>query len=201
MSPSVLKAITLTFAYYSAGRTLSDDVLKMYATDLADLPDEQVVLAYDQWRRSPKNRRFPLPADIRDLLQPETNPEDDAREAATRIITAVRTYGHSNADMAREFIGELGWEVVRLSGGWFNLCASMPNSESRIYLAQFRDLAQSIHHKTKNGSYGTPPALPERQRGVLSFEDRKKYLLAQANALETGKAVPVLTTDDDPGAA
>lgn len=55
--------IIQTLGYY--GQEVSDDVLRMYAEDLADLPLDAVRTALMVLRRDPKVTRFPLPGVIR----------------------------------------------------------------------------------------------------------------------------------------
>lgn len=121
---NIKACIALTFAYYHPGQALSDAVLGLYAEDLADISEEDVVLAYQAYRRNPKNTRFPLPAAIRAIVNPEEfiSPEQKAAEVAARISGAIVNYGYNNAREAAEFIGPMGWDVVQKQGGWSYLC-------------------------------------------------------------------------------
>ena len=119
------KAIVLTAAYY--GREISEAVLKMYIKDLSDLDETKCILAYDAWRKKPENKTFPLPAQIREMLNPTislTN-EQIAADIAGRIVGAVSKFGYSNPKEAREFIGDVGWIVVELRGGWNFICRNL----------------------------------------------------------------------------
>lgn len=119
------KAILLTAAYY--GREISEAVLKMYLRDLSDLDETKCILAYDAWRKMPENRTFPLPAQIREMLNPTislTN-EQKAADIAGRLVGAVSKFGYANAQEAREFIGEVGWQIVELRGGWNFICRNL----------------------------------------------------------------------------
>lgn len=160
--------ISGTSAYY--GQELRDDVLALYVEDLEDLSFAHVAAAIKAVRRDPKTTRFPLPALIRDKIAPQPTEENDAAEAAARIAGAVRRYGWTNSDRAREYIGELGWRVVQLDGGWQNVCETLTEDNLGTYRAQWRGLALSVVRRVKAGQGEAPPALPEgpRQGGELT---------------------------------
>lgn len=159
MSLVELKAlIVATSAYY--GQKLDPTVIAMYAEDLVDLPIEQVRDALLQIRRDPKITRFPLPAVIRDRIQPADTVEADARDAASRIVAAISRFGWPNGERARGYVGELGWLVVERQGGWQNLCQAVETDDIGILQAQWRELAVSLIKRAKAGTLNLPPSLP-----------------------------------------
>jgi len=136
------QAIIATFAYYNRGQTLEDMVLEMYVDDLSDLDPQACIAAYQQYRRNPANRTFPLPAQIRELVSPGEfiSIETKAREIAARIVGAISMYGWNNSSQARLYIGPEGWGVVERSGGWSHLCQNTGLTiQPTTLLAQFRD--------------------------------------------------------------
>lgn len=140
MSQSIKAAIIMTAEYY--GRQISETVLAMYASDLEDLPADKVCDAYVRYRRNPANKTFPLPAQIRELVNPEefVSVETQAREVAARIVGAISRYGWANAKEAQAFIGPEGWDLVKRSGGWSYLCENTGVSIQPTTLqAQLRD--------------------------------------------------------------
>lgn len=163
MSPQerqALKALIIaTSAYY--GQQLADNVIGLYVEDLADLEFGKVVAAVKEIRRDPKTTRFPLPALIRARILPmATSDEDRAVEAATRIAAAVRMYGWTNEDRAKLYVGELGWRVVEIDGGWQNVCETLTQDNLGTYRAQWRQLALATARNARAGRSG-PPELPE----------------------------------------
>lgn len=139
MSTKIKEAIHITARYY--GRKIDDDVLLMMAEDLADLCEDEVIAAYHSYRRNPKNRVMPLPAQIREIVQPEIDVDSLAKEIASRIAGAIPKYGWSNAAAARAFIGDDGWRVVERFGGWVYLCENYGLSvDAGTFYAQTRDL-------------------------------------------------------------
>ncbi len=150
---TVLEIILLTASYYS--KPINEPLLEMYAEDLADLPASEVIAAYKTYRRSPKNRTFPLPAQIREIVEGPKDPEGEAAATVGRIIDAVTRFGYSNSLRAMEYIGASGWQTVKSSGGWDFICANLGASlDLTTFSAQLRNrLKQEISsnaHKDLN---------------------------------------------------
>lgn len=124
---TIKETIALTFAYYHPGQALDDAVLLMYAEDLADLDEHEVMRAYQIYRRDPNHTRFPLPAKIREIVCPQDyiSAEDKAAEVAARICGAVSSYGWNNGRGAEAYIGPVGWQVVQRQGGWSYICENL----------------------------------------------------------------------------
>jgi hypothetical protein len=136
------QVIIATFAYYHRGQTLDDMVLAMYVEDLNDLDPQVVIAGYQQYRRNPKNRTFPLPAEIRELVAPGEfiAVETQAREIASRIVGAISMYGWNNSTQAQLYIGPVGWGLVERSGGWSHLCQNTGVTiQPTTLTAQLRD--------------------------------------------------------------
>lgn len=143
MTNALKETIILTASYY--GRTLSPQVLAMYVEDLEDLPPADVIATYKAWRRNPKNTQFPLPAQIRGIIQPEVDPDSAAREIASRIVGAISKCGWSQPKAAQEYMGDIGWEIVRRNGGWEHVCQHHGVSiDPGTFHAQSRDIAKSM---------------------------------------------------------
>ncbi len=116
------KLIAYTASYY--GRPLEKEILTMMVDDLQDMPFDDVKRAYSDYRRDPKNKVFPLPAQIIGIVAPQPNPEAVAREIIDRIKLAIQKHGWASSARARQQIGEQGWKVVEGLGGWVALCES-----------------------------------------------------------------------------
>lgn len=137
------KMILLTAAYYN--REIGDEVLSMMADDLMDLPISQLAVAFKSYRMNPNNRYFPMPAQIRDLINPVQSTEAEARAIAGRIQQAIVNHGYSNPEHAKELIGDVGWKIVQSYGGWSYLCQSHGiQLDPGIFAAQVRDRAQGM---------------------------------------------------------
>lgn len=160
---TVAEIIILTASYYRI--PLSEPVLAMYCEDLEDLPSEEIIAAYKAFRRDPKNKTMPLPAQIRDMIAPTPNPDAEARELLGRIKTAITQFGWNQGDAARPYIGEVGWQLVTDQGGWFNLCCSdfLTNDSMQ---AQARNRLIDIVH------YGPRLKLVVDNKNQISTEDK-----------------------------
>lgn len=162
MNPSEIRELKIIISqlshYYQ--RPLSDIVVNMYAEDLQDLAFEEVKSAYENYRRDPKNKFMPLPAQIREVLAPTVSPDAQAREAAARIPEAIRRFGWNQPDESRQFIGELGWRVVERFGGWIYICENLGVELNPLtFQAQTRDLARAQLEYSAAGRLDERPAL------------------------------------------
>lgn len=132
------------FTYY--GTQLSEAMVKMFATELADLEIEDLQRAFAEFRREKGRRQMPMPADIRWKIKPDVCSDRAlATEAAARILTAISKFGHPNGIHAKEYIGQLGWSVVTMQGGWIELCRSVGDDvPTSVAQSQWIRLAESL---------------------------------------------------------
>lgn len=157
----VAQAFALVASYYQ--RRVDDPVLRMYAEDVADLSIDDVLRALNAYRKNPKNRTMPLPANIREIINPVETSDGQAREIAARIEGAIVKFGWSNSDLAREFIGDVGWEVVQRYGGWSHVCQSHGVTiQPATFHAQVRDQLAFLLVKKKHESSSLQIAYPDR---------------------------------------
>lgn len=139
-----------TCAYYQ--HPIEDHVLALYVEDLADLPFAAVAQAIKQVRLNPKTTRFPLPAMIRQQITPSESPEDQGRILSGKVVDAIRRLGWANESAARQSLGDRGWQLVELMGGWQFLCQSMTEDNITTYQAQLRDMASALDRTTPRTS-------------------------------------------------
>lgn len=175
----ILEAIVLTAAYY--GRDISPDVLRMYADDLSDLRPESVIEAYTVYRRNPKNRTMPLPAQIREIIEPQVDDDTLAREAASRIVAAVPKFGYMQGQAAKSYVGELGWRVVDRYGGWQTVCRNLGDTlDVGTFQAQAREIARAQATLARAGRHNEPPSLPSPNIQMIAQpEPTKREFLAE----------------------
>jgi hypothetical protein len=173
-----LKKLLLAMARYY-GQEIEDDALLLHVEDLADLPFQRVVLAMKEVRRDPKTTRLPLPAVIRARIEPSRSDEGLAIEAASRITSAVSRYGWTNESRARGYVGELGWLVVELNGGWLSICETLTADNLGTFRAQFRQLALSQLQSSAPSDIGDFSRVTSRSQscdGLIPLWDGKKKL-------------------------
>lgn len=149
------------------GEDLTGPRLKAYLLVLKQIPTEEVLRAANQILASENTRKMPLPGQLLAICQPTLTAEEEAKEVAGRIIAAVPRYGYANQDEAKKYIGELGWQVVAMQGGWAEICRNMRNHMIPTLQAQYRELALTLRKKAIIGNLDTPPALPGRQTKAL----------------------------------
>lgn len=144
------KVIILTASYYRVA--LSPEVLEMYVTDLEDLPATQAIQAYLTYRRDPKNRSMPIPAQIRSIAEPSPDPQDIAILTSGKVTQAVSKYGWSNSAAAMNYIGPLGRKAVSVFGGWAHVCENLGTTIGlTTFQAQVRELIKSEIRVSETG--------------------------------------------------
>jgi len=94
------------------------DLAKMITDDMSDLDFEACMKALVTYRRDPKNKFWPKASDIRQIVDPQLDAKDAARNTASRIVQAVTKFGYMQSQSAKEFIGSAGWAAVKRWGGW-----------------------------------------------------------------------------------
>lgn len=155
-----LKALLVVMgAYY--GQELLDSVVTMYAEDLKDLSFEDVNRALTEYRRDPKNTRCPLPAMIRARIEPDSNPESEAIFISNLIVQAISRVGPYQ-------LPDLPWvakEIIKMEGGWENVCDLATNDNIGMLKAQWRGLAKTlIERKSRTDRTLLPPPNSETIR-------------------------------------
>lgn len=145
-------------AYYQ--RPMDDFVVRMYVDDLAPMTFSEAVEAMVNWRKNPRNKTVPLPAELKAISKPDLTDEQLALESVSRIVQAISKYGHTNEDRAKAFIGELGWAVVVREGGWPRMCAIENTRELSFLKAQWLKLALAVQAMAKAGKLNEAPRLP-----------------------------------------
>lgn len=162
--------------YYD--KQLTANQIDMYVRDLSDIPMQDLYRAVDLYRRDPKNERFPLPAKLRGMIQ---LPDDQkARDAVGRILTAISRIGPYRDKDAQDYVGELGWAVVKQQGGWEEVCQTLTNDNKGTLMAQWRELAISLMNKERLGfgneapSLGFKPKKPGQLEGLAGLIELPK---------------------------
>jgi hypothetical protein len=126
------------------------------------------------------NSPMPSPADLLSFVG-ETTPQaitarDEANEMAGMIIKAVTKFGWPNAKAAKEFLGDDGWRIVEMSGGWSTIC-DMDVDQLPSWRAQLRELSEAV---TKKQHFGLP---------TLEAGNQTKQIESIVNALSEAKGI------------
>lgn len=135
--------------YYN--KALSDAQILMYSEDVSHLSIKDLRRAFDFYRA--QNSRFPLPADMLQILNPTSDTRAYASEIIGRIVEAIVKYDVYEPRAAQTFIGDIGWGTVQKMGGWPYLCETYGTSRmpENHFTPQARDLTIAIIENRKNG--------------------------------------------------
>lgn len=157
----IMKLVAALGEYYD--KALTPGQVAMYSQDLMELEPAQLAQAIISYRNDPRNDRFPLPVKLKSMIGVAVNPEDEAIQIAGRILAAIASVGPYQGQLARESIGEVGWQVVQMEGGWQTIC-EIQTDDIPIRKAQWRNLAKSLferhtrsHHPELSGPGGGGP--------------------------------------------
>lgn len=153
--------------YYE--KQITPSQLDMYVDDLMEIDPPDLLQAIRIYRKDPKNDKFPLPGKLIGMIR---LPDDQkARDAVARIMTAIARIGNYRTADAQAFVGELGWEVVKLQGGWEDVCKGITDDNKGILQAQWRELAISLLNKHRLGLTNEAPTLEFRPKKTGSLEN------------------------------
>lgn len=186
------EVIVLTANYYN--KTLSHQLLSMYLEDLKGHDEAKLIDAYGKYRRDPRNKTFPLPAQILEILNPTVSDEAMAAEVAGRILYAVKEIGYTKSVRAREYIGEIGWQVVKDFGGWTYICENLgTNIQPSAFMAQARGAAKAKLEIAKSGGFDPSLTIGHAPSPQLEHDPSQKT----SQILETVGMKVKSTTDSD----
>ncbi len=132
-----------SLAFYFNETRFTKQHFEMYAKDLSDKDFDQIKKGCELYRKDPKNSFFPVPpTKILTYLQ-----EDDIEESyeiIEEIMDCVKRYGWSNPVAAKNFLGDYGWSVVKVFGGWNSLCQNLGKEISlTMFNSQAREFIKS----------------------------------------------------------
>jgi hypothetical protein len=119
------------------------------AKALDELSDDEFIKACTLVNK--KFRKVPAPIDFYELVKKATNSKNESIDVAARIIGAVPEFGYARGNDAREYIGELGWQVVQRFGGWTTVCEGLTVQNEAMKYAQFREVANAMMERRALG--------------------------------------------------
>lgn len=141
------------------GKEVGKHILIAYDRALRPYGYERVLAAMQKiLEQLDINAPFPSIKQIKQILDPKASPEDEAIEAANRVIAAVSIYGPYRQADFKAYVGELGWRLVELTGGVSTLC-EIEMSEIPATRAQLTKLAMTQLNRASAGLDGIAPTL------------------------------------------
>jgi len=117
-------------------------------------------------------RGLPSVNEIIEQINPQAmakqpTPEEDGALAAELIAGCLVKFGSmDNRDgwkTQRDYIGELGWAVVELAGGWYHLCCTVTDDSLGMLKSQWRKEAQAMAARARAGLSPLPQLPPAPQ--------------------------------------
>ena len=167
------------------GTELTEPRLRGYLHVLKDITAESLALAIDDVTKDPDIRFFPVPALLLQKAKPHMNHLHNARTLAGKIMGAIKAYGYTNRQEAKDYIGDIGWRAVEMQGGWTQLCETVGPKNFNTMQAQIRDLCSSVVTAWDHIEELEPPPVKKQIKAlpvegepidVLGEEARKKML-------------------------
>lgn len=159
----IASLVTALAEYYD--KPISPTQIAAYTEDLLDMDPAELGLSIVAYRNDPRNDRFPLPVKLKAAAGRVSNPEDEAVQIAGRIVGAISKFGPYQSEKARESIGEIGWQVVQMDGGWMAVCETQTD-DVPIRRAQWRNLAKSLFEK---GTRESLQQIANQAKGTLNL--------------------------------
>lgn len=142
------------------GKDITRTALKIMLDAVSDLPTPELLVALEDWSKTSKINRHPLPAELRETLKKELSIESKANEAANRIRLAITRFGWPDPTAAKVYMGDLAWAIVERSGGWQYICENHGLVLSpTTFHAQARDSAKAILESASLGQFNQPIAI------------------------------------------
>lgn len=173
MKQRLKEIIILTANYYQ--RTMNSQILEMFLEDLEGYDEESVVEAYRAYRKDPRNKTFPLPAQIIEIMNPRVSTDSQAQEIAGRITESISRFGYVGGVKAREYIGEIGWSVVQRFGGWAEVCRDHGVSiQPGQFFAQTRDMIKAKIEIDKAGKTNDSSLLDYQPKNQITHEKKNE---------------------------
>lgn len=189
------------------GRELNKTSLKIMIDAVEDLELKDVICAFTEWVKTSKQSRYPLPADIRQIVQPETDDKSLAIVLARKLDKAISTHGYNweegyfgangnywEGAMRAQFpsfkeavlseLGPIGWATIRLKGGWKQTCQSANEMEEGMFIAQTRDLVQSNMELERQGVDLAKLDMPKPKNEITSANESIKSLLSSVKEIK-----------------
>lgn len=170
------------------GKEISTNALTIMLNAIEDLDTEKVIIALNNWARTSKQTRYPLPSEIREIVNPILSTDALAKESSARIQQAISKFGYMQPNLAKEFIGEIGWNVVERFGGWVYICENHGVDLNPLtFLAQARDLAKAQIELGQNKLNGAAPMLSHA--GISNAVDSRNSGLEKASDILTAQSL------------
>jgi hypothetical protein len=155
-----------------AQRVVNDFGMDLWLESFLALSDEHFDRGMQFLRVCYKEQRLPKITDVECFARGELGGEDEAALVSDLIASAIIKFGLPNLEAAKNFMGELAWEVVQSVGGWSTVCAVESNKDLQIAKSQWRQTAKHVKQRALGGFLSSTPNLPKPPaKGLVSAAD------------------------------
>lgn len=180
MNPELEFHKLLNVFAHNSKTQLSQEFISIYDSAVEPFGYERAVAALKILIMECKSWQMPTPQSIIDKINKRPSRVSEANEISGRIMQAIPDFGYTRGSEAREFIGELGWMVVKRFGGWSSLCCDMGLTlNPSTARAQMRDIALGIMDISDHRDISEP----------LQIENQDKRLESAVKLLAAGKEI------------
>lgn len=151
---------------------LTQPMLKVYDLAVGQYGYEKACKALQSLMIEAKSWQMPTPKMIVDKIESKPPLLAIANDVVGKIFEAVSRFGYANPDQAKEYIGPLGWSVIKRFGGWEYFCSTLGHKlELSATRAQMRDGILSTMELTKYEEI-------EKVEEIELFRDENKIVSA-----------------------
>jgi hypothetical protein len=122
-----------------ANYELDDFEAELIADDLKEIGWEFVNASLSDFLKSMRSGdKFPSINELRaKSARIKGIPDDgseDPRQLAEKCWSAISRFGYPNPDLAKKFVGPIGWKMIERQGGWVSFCASAGDENQKSFL-------------------------------------------------------------------
>ncbi len=182
------KTILETAIFYGK-YDLSKDSISIYITSLDSHYNSDVFTytkAIRDYKNDSKNKFFPSPASLNPFINPEITDEMLSVDTASRVLEAVSKFGWCNSSEAKNYIGDLGWQTVKVFGGWSYVCENLGNNiQISTFNAQARELTKSQIQRSKLGIGNQPISLEYKDPDALLNDKKRDQVINLIDKIKT----------------
>ncbi len=147
---------------------INQTMLRVYDIAISPYGYESGVAALQSLMLETKIWQMPTPNSIIEKIKNKPARVSDANEIAGRIMESLSEFGYSHSLRAREYIGDLGWMVVKRFGGWAYLCSEVGVTlNTATTRAQLREMALSLMDINEKRGLDEAPQLESPAGGKI----------------------------------
>ena len=179
-SEKAIKAVTACAAV--AGKSIDEFAMDIWVEAFLAFNKEELERALGFMRGCYREARLPTINEVECFAKQKLSAQEEAQRSVDLIAESIVKFGYTNPESAKNYIGELGWQLVQELGGWNNLCAIESFKELEYAKIGWRKTAEILHKRASLGVIDYKPKLTESPSHKeiapgLSFENGQLRLV------------------------